>query len=207
MTRIFIGWLAWLLAAIAVLIACLFGDSFRCARVLNRYEVRAVGMERVCGHQCLVSSKGGLGISFDESRDVFGSLEELDAVVAETKAVCKDRTIRFVTFPAPAYPFSGVGKNSIWKRCGLQFQTTKFDATGERNWSCTTVCPYWLMLLAAVPAPSIVFARRIRANLRAQRGYCRFCGYDLRESPDQCPECGGARRKSAGKGKRGYGHI
>jgi hypothetical protein len=59
--------------------------------------------------------------------------------------------------------------------------------------------PYWLMvaLLGAGPVLRIVasFARRRRQH----RGYCRTCGYDLRATPDRCPECGAA---AAAKGDR-----
>jgi hypothetical protein len=50
--------------------------------------------------------------------------------------------------------------------------------------------PYWMpFLLAAAP---LAFAARTarQRRLRFRRGLCVSCGYDLRGSGEQCPECG-----------------
>ena len=56
----------------------------------------------------------------------------------------------------------------------------------------STICaiPCWpFMLLLSIP-PAL-WLRRFREHRRRQRlGLCLSCGYDLRATPDRCPECG-----------------
>jgi hypothetical protein len=53
--------------------------------------------------------------------------------------------------------------------------------------------PFWFIALALSGLPSLrvalIFAARHRRR-RARRGLCRACGYDLRATPDRCPDCG-----------------
>ncbi|MDB5354123.1 MAG: hypothetical protein JWN24_576 [Phycisphaerales bacterium] len=53
-----------------------------------------------------------------------------------------------------------------------------------------TLVPIWvpLALLAILPARWILRHRRERE--RRKVGFCPRCGYDLRATPDRCPECG-----------------
>jgi hypothetical protein len=55
------------------------------------------------------------------------------------------------------------------------------------------VIPYWAIamtaLLPTVPLIRRVVVRRLRSR-RSRSGFCRACGYDLRATPDRCPECG-----------------
>jgi hypothetical protein len=47
----------------------------------------------------------------------------------------------------------------------------------------------WLLLLMFAVLPTLWVVRRA-FTLRPPAGYCRSCGYDLRATPDRCPECG-----------------
>jgi hypothetical protein len=50
--------------------------------------------------------------------------------------------------------------------------------------------PHWALTVAfaALPARGLLsFRRRLQ---RRRAGLCRACGYDLRATPDRCPECG-----------------
>ena len=50
--------------------------------------------------------------------------------------------------------------------------------------------PYWLPALLTAVSPVVWFWRRQKAKHRQKPGLCRVCGYDLRASPERCPECG-----------------
>jgi len=49
------------------------------------------------------------------------------------------------------------------------------------------VVPLWVPTLAMAAAPLWMTSRRRRHRLA---GLCAACGYDLRATPDRCPECG-----------------
>jgi hypothetical protein len=53
--------------------------------------------------------------------------------------------------------------------------------------------PYWLLMTVFGLAPLLWLARQRRFARRRQRhrtGRCLDCGYDLRQTPSRCPECG-----------------
>ncbi len=64
---------------------------------------------------------------------------------------------------------------------------------GQMKWVRRTLfisVPLWLILLVTAPLSIcwIVNARGLRQPGRS--GFCAHCGYDLRATPDRCPECG-----------------
>jgi len=58
----------------------------------------------------------------------------------------------------------------------------------DGSWQRTIAIPMWAIVAGAV-ALLVLYAKRNRPR----SGYCRKCGYDLRASPQRCPECGEAK--------------
>ena len=59
--------------------------------------------------------------------------------------------------------------------------------------------PYWLLALPWVPLPAmrlrVWWLERMKAMRRHKAGLCQKCRYDLRASPERCPECGPPRKE------------
>jgi len=56
------------------------------------------------------------------------------------------------------------------------------------------VVPHWSLAVAIVSLPltrtTLWLKRRVLARWRRNSNLCPTCGYDLRATPDRCPECG-----------------
>jgi hypothetical protein len=50
--------------------------------------------------------------------------------------------------------------------------------------------PHWFAALVLSLPALLRFGRFIRGRRRQRRGMCAGCGYDLRATPEKCPECG-----------------
>jgi hypothetical protein len=54
--------------------------------------------------------------------------------------------------------------------------------------------PFWAVVLPLLVVPVVSGWGVVRRRQRAACGCCGKCGYDLRASPERCPECGTAGR-------------
>jgi hypothetical protein len=65
-----------------------------------------------------------------------------------------------------------------------------YDVIRDPKWrNYRIMVPLWFIALIAMILPAIWMRYRYRVNQRAA-GLCLNCGYDLRATPDRCPECG-----------------
>jgi hypothetical protein len=75
------------------------------------------------------------------------------------------------------HPLKTLGRPNGWWRFG-----------GRRLW--IVYFPFWLLLFLYSPLPLLSSFRFFRQQRRRRLGCCLICGYDLRASKDNCPECG-----------------
>jgi hypothetical protein len=78
---------------------------------------------------------------------------------------------------------------TLWERLDFTYD----DLTGPvrsagSGWRLTL--PHWAVAAPLAVLPVVWLVLRWRSRRRHRVGCCQKCGYDLRATPDRCPECG-----------------
>jgi hypothetical protein len=111
-------------------------------------------------------------------------------------AISSDQVINYIP-PAP----SVTPKEWVATEWGVSFGIGSINysdvmlARKGRFWGLQIGMPHWLLLAIASALPAAWawrYRRRRARKARLAANKCVHCGYDLRATPDRCPECGRA---------------
>jgi hypothetical protein len=77
---------------------------------------------------------------------------------------------------------------------GVGFRYLQMTSDGMRRYNL--VVPFWLLALLCTLFPFLWLLHQSQSRRRRRHGLCASCGYDLRATPNECPECGAIPAKA-----------
>ncbi len=94
-----------------------------------------------------------------------------------------------------------LGTDEIAERNGSPpgFRARRYVDTrtpGHRGDRWVLAVPHWVYLIPLALPPALHLNRLRKRRRRRSVGLCPACGYDLRATPDRCPECGAMPTRS-----------
>lgn len=206
--RIFLS-LFYLLAGVSLLI--LIGSLILWVRSFSVSE--AIGMGKIVRPDAATvrlddiriwSAKGGVGIYFSQTWNPANTTQGWDWYHQTDTSM----DYPYLVFAGPSVdqtrhefgPFKygqiRYHRRDLW----MQIDNNPPVYLSERSVQTSLVFPYWSCAVISLPLPVLALRRlwrRRRSQLRLRRGLCSACGYDLRDSPERCPECGVPRQGDA----------
>jgi hypothetical protein len=161
---------------------------------------RRVSREReVCSWRASWASAAG-GASLTLVRSTRNYTEEVAWWVLATE-LGRPLRVSYRRDDSAAYPdWSGSPGRRRWAGFGLGSSVTGTPAGMRGRYSeaaCGVVVPYWAVCAMPAVVPAVRLAHTLRRRRRRSLGLCPSCGYNLRATPDRCPECGTAARTPA----------
>jgi hypothetical protein len=125
-------------------------------------------------------------VRYSSSDTLVGTYSEAQAAAAGWKPTHRAAHDRMVPPHRDNAKWIRTGAEGLWNRLGF------FAWSGGRGRSRFVVMgtPYWAPAALMALLPAVRVAQLIRRRRRTSRQVCAVCGYDLRATPDRCPECG-----------------
>jgi hypothetical protein len=77
-----------------------------------------------------------------------------------------------------------------WRRMGFALQHFKSSSASSVSSTTSVAAPFWFLAMPFGIGPTLWVVAARRRRLSQQRGLCPNCYYDLRMTPQRCPECG-----------------
>lgn len=74
----------------------------------------------------------------------------------------------------------------IWYHLGFGYARVESPLAFLKAW----FIPCWFLTLIFSLLPTLWLLKFLRHHRRLTRNFCPTCGYDMRATPDRCPECG-----------------
>lgn len=90
----------------------------------------------------------------------------------------------------PESPYAQAGKGASFHAAGFEIRQSTESFNSTKITSNSAVVPHWFLLISFAIPPLWWFFKIRSLRRRQMEGYCSNCGYDLRATPDRCPECG-----------------
>ena len=97
------------------------------------------------------------------------------------------------------YGWERIEGPSLWNRLGFCHYRTGTGASFYDETEEGITLPAWLAALPLLIPPVLWSNAAWRKRRRHRAGQCPTCGYDLRATPERCPECGTARPARANR--------
>ena len=136
----------------------------------------------------LRSSRGGFIIDYIRSPST-----DVDGIAAFREDAKIQPTFRHERYPNQSYPkvYPPLPNADGWSWPGVSYHARNAGLhPSSKVWRQQLVLPYWLLALTTSITPLAWVGLRLRRRYYKKRGLCVACGYDLRATPERCPECG-----------------
>jgi hypothetical protein len=172
---------------LCVAIVAMWVRSHVAADAVEWQRADDVGGAHYHWYRIIASGRGRVELAYDAEVSEIGSITPQEAarpVGRWQRTARKSARLRDLLRVSPDLEPAFGGPPSL--PFGFHFAWATSPATVRRE----VIVPYWALVLVTGALPAFRLPALARRFMRPGAGLCPRCGYDLRATPDRCPECG-----------------